>query len=645
MSISRTRINQDAAQNADIAALEAVDLVHGALLPPGGIPFVPPAYMQTTGDAAVQLNSAAKGAAFFFPAEAMYALDSFSLYVTAAAVAGDINCKLHAVAYTGYEPNGRYNGNTTDLSTTMTANNAPSPNVVGLFDNAGANAEAGAGFEAFEAFDASVAADNGTRSNAAPTGIAPIILTFDTGVGNGIRLNMFDFVSFNNASADVRAFPKAFTIWGSNLAGPAPQTDADWTEITGDATFTAETDPGAGVAKRFHLNNAVSYRHIRFKFTDRNGVNAYLALGEVYLYGAQLDKVPGTELYDIGALASGAVADTWVRKSLTTAQQLTDGNEYALVFMGTAAKDYSLSTRRWNTAIGSMFPDGCSTKTTADTGATWTQAEQNSKPALLNIVLNSTANHCPKLFYGRKSGSEIYIPGQGIKSIPVAGVSLACDDLTASTDHNTNTVYDVDLYDNVGTMTLIQYTTGLQKQEGISQGAANRRYVASMCVMNRISTKQGPIDVSDRRWLAVPGSRRILAKLNPYYTATNDTAPQGIWKQWNNNNDWVFSFLPLPGSEVKLITNLHGYSTSGTLAESSISMNGKVREDATRSTNRAIQGNMISLLQYVAPKRLQTVTPIARLVGAAEVWFYYESDTYGSVRAQAYGEIHYGSDG
>lgn len=506
------------------------DTLQNAMLPLGGRLFVPPAYMQTTGDATVQMDAAADHVAFKWTAEADYALDSFSLYFTAVAVAGNCNAKLYDVVYTGYEPNGRYNGSTTNLAPTMTANNLPAPNVAGLFDNAGANAEAGAGYEAFEAYDNSTAADNGTRSNAAPTALAPIILTLDLGAGNGIRLNKYRFYSFNNADANVRAFPKAWTVWGSNGAAPAPQTDADWTAITGDATWTAETDPGAGGAIDCYLNNVTSYRHIRFKFTDRNGANAYMALGSVYLFGAQTGWKPGTELYDVGTVASGAVADTWVRKALSTAYQLYRSKEYCLDFYGTAAKDFSLSLRRWNTATGSMFPDSCETKQDLSTGF-YTQSEQNSKPALLNIVLNSTANHCPKLFYGRYSNKYDYIPGVGIMSIPVAGISLTCDDLTATdpTSPATATIYNVDISNSSGTLALTQYTTDTTfSSDGIQQGATSRRYVGSACMINRVSTKQGPIDVPDGRAIAYKGMFKTLTKLCPYSGSTTQNIVSSI---------------------------------------------------------------------------------------------------------------------
>jgi hypothetical protein len=493
------------------------------MVPEGGRLFVPPAYMQTTGDQAVQLDSATDGIAFGFPVECDYELSAISAYITAVGTEGNVNITLHADG-TAYEPNGRYNGSTTTTDPTMTANNLPAPYVVGLYDSAGANAEAGAGYEAFKAMDGLVVSDNGTRSNAAPTALAPIYFVIDAGVGNTLPpFNKYRFTSFNNADANVRAFPKAWTVWEDDGTHDI-HTDNGWTQVTMSAAATSETDPGASFSREYYLSATTTPRRRKWKFTDRNGANAYMALGEVAFFSAQLAQAPGTQLLNIGTLGSGAAADAWVKKSFSTAYQTQRGTFLWLKFLGTAAKDFSLSTRRWNAAMGSMFPDGCITKTSTETGV-WSQAEQDGKPALMNIVLNSTANHCPKLYYGRHTGAYDYIPGVGVVAIPQAGISLACDDLTATslTDLPSATAYNVDLDYTGGTLALLQYTTAITTTEGILQGDANRRYLGTMWIINRISTKQGPIDVLDARLVRMPGRRKSIGKYNPYAGATTQT--------------------------------------------------------------------------------------------------------------------------
>lgn len=533
----------------------AQESAQNAGMPNGGELFVPPAYMQTTGDQAVQLDAATDGIAFGFPVTADFAISSLSAYLTAVAVEGNANITIHADG-TALEPNGRYSTAIAASDPTMTANNLPAPNVVALKDNAGANAEAGAGYEAFEGMDGSVAADNGTRSNAAPTAPAPIYFTVDLGEGVTLAVNKFRISSFSNASADIRAFPKAFTFWGSNGAAPAAQTDGDWTALTGSSAWTAETDPGAGFAKEYYVNNATGYRHYRLKITDRTGVNAYVAIGELEFFVAQLAQAPGTQLADLGTMGSGAAADAWIRKVLSTAYQCTRQSFLWIKFLGTAAKDFSFSTRRWNVAQGSMFPDGCITKTSTAAGI-WTQAEQDSKPALMNIVINSSANHCPQLHYGRRTGAYDYIPGVGIKQIPLAGISLACDDLTATsfTALSSGTRYNVDLYDNAGTLALVQYTTATSESaEGIIQGAANRKFLGIMYVINLVSTKQGPIDVMDARLLRNLGRPKLVGKHSPYAAFTtqviypiNLPSPIG-----STASDFTLAFALLDGECIRV---------------------------------------------------------------------------------------------
>lgn len=604
----------------------AIDAIQNAMMPNGGIPFVPPAYMQPSGDAAFQMNSGALGTAFKFTAPADFALSSLSAYVTAVAVEGNINCSLKSVVYTGYEPNGRYNGSTTNVAPiNMVANNDPAPFVItakntdgtdahgvssafSCFDGstvetagcaiiackklliAGAVVDKGAGkvgigctthgiatgapiqFSGLANYAVVYTVDATSTANEIvvtaayvaevidaadfvffqPSATNPLYLVIDRGAGGGQRVNKYRITSRNNAGATLRGFPSSWTTYGvDDLTGLNVYSEAGWT-LTG--TETAQTDPGQARAKEYYATNATSYRYTMYKYT---GVVAaatatpYLCILTIEEYAAQLAWTPGAEIYTIGTLGSGAAADAWVRKTFT-AQQLQRYKEYCLTFLGTAAKDYSLSLRRWNTATGSMFPDGCETKTTADTGTTWTQAEQNSKPALMNIVLNSTANHCPPLMYGRTTGQYVYLSDVGIQTIPLVGISLACDDLTASTltAPESATIYNVDLAVSGGNLVLTEYTADpILSSDGIEQETTGQRYVASMFVINRVSTKQGPVDVEDCSSLLWKGRVRTIGKRGPYAGQTiHALTSVDIPIKWNNNDDFDVVALCFSGS-------------------------------------------------------------------------------------------------
>jgi hypothetical protein len=608
--------------------------IEGAMLPPGGELWVPPSYHQTSGDQAVQLNAATDKLAFFFTPSIDFALDALSLYITAVGTAGNVNIALHSVS-TGYEPNGRYNGNTTAADPVMTANNAPSPNVVGLFDNTGANAEAGAGYEAFRAMDGSVAANNGTRSNATPTALAPIYFILDLGEGNGIAANKFRFASYSNADANVRAFPKAFTFWGSNEAAPDPQTDADWTQLpSAGLTWTAETDPGAGASREYYATNATVYRNYRWSITDRNGSNAYVALGEVELFAAQIAEAPGDEITDLGALASGSVADTWIRLA-SLSEQLQRHTRVALVFSGSDGADVSLSVRRWNTAQGSMFPDGCVTKTDLGTGF-WTQAEQESKPALLNIVLNSTANHVPKLMYGRKMGRYLYLPGPGNTEIQSEGASLVCDALTASVDHTNFTLYWIYGYVVDGVLTLEASTTTpacTDDTEGIEvkSTATTRRLLGAMCVKNLVSTHQGPVDVGDWRGLAWRGRELSIYKYSPFASITTQSlATTNIFQKWNTDDAYKVVFLGISGMRVKVF--MSAACGSGGVAFSGI-LNHMPLEDFGTS-NDDPRGGHVKQIDLRSTQFYSFWPTAASRLAAASLYLYAKiSDGYRSLAA------------
>jgi hypothetical protein len=394
-----------------------------------GTLWVPPAYMQTSGDREVALTSADHKLAIAFTPEIDFALSSLSFYVTGAGSDGSVSIALCQDGGSSLEPNGLLNGLTARAPLVMTANNAPSPYVVTARDCNNANAEA-AGFEAYKAMDGSSVTDVGFRSNAAPTSPAPIYWAIDLG-GDGARvINRFRFVSFSNTDINVRAYPRAFTFWGSNEASPAYNTDVGWTQLVGSSSWSTENDPGSLSARDYHVRNARSYRHYRWTITDRNGTAAYTALGEIHLFEAENRTTPGQVIQTLGSINTGVTADVWIRHAFQPVQ-LWRGKRVWLVFSGQVGATSRLSVRRWNTNPASMFPDGCESK--ENDGNTWTQSLQDNKPALMNVVLNSTQNHVPQLMYGRQSGKGVYLPQTGFCDIPETGIALNCEGLSAGT--------------------------------------------------------------------------------------------------------------------------------------------------------------------------------------------------------------------
>jgi hypothetical protein len=603
---------------------------------PNGRLFVPPAYYQVAGDQALQLDSANDWIATRIIAETDFQLQAISRYVTAVGSAGTGTLEVYSDS-TAIEPNGDLNGSVTNSAPTMNANNAPSPNVVGLWDKNGNNAEAGAGYEAYKAMDGSTAADNGTRSNAAPTGSDPIIYTLDLGAGNSKAINKFRFVSWNNGDANVRAFPKAFTFWGSNAASPAPQTDGDWVQLTGSSSWTAETDPGAAYAREYRVNNANVYRHYRWKFTDRNGSNSYMGLGEIQIVEAAADVAPGASLKVLGALSSGSSADVWTRLSTADSNRyrLERGKTYWIVEKGEVGKDYSLSVRRWHTGQGSMFPDGCTSKYTTDGGITWSQCLQNNKPALWNMILNSQADHCPQLGYGRWNGQYIYIPGSGLISIPESGLFLDCSALSA------DTLYYVYAYVSLGALALEASTTVPVPSEGVEvkSGEATKLYLGMIYPRTIQAGKQGPTDVRDWRTCMnrFNKTRKPLGKLSPYSSYTTQVLKLYWMPAGTSSTDYAITFLA-DDDLVRLSPSFFTETGSGGRAMS-IAIDGNILEESVGPATQAGYSLNVTNVEVKLSRGKHFAAPMEKANAGGHPHRYYYEAADGSHRANLHGEI------
>lgn len=146
------------------------------------------------------------------------------------------------------------------------------------------------------------------------------------------------------------------------------------------------------------------------------GTQGNITLG---LYTADSDGEPDTLVFDIGTVDSGASADAWIRKTFT-AQQLYPGKRYCIVASVAADKDVSFSYNRQDTGQLSGLVPGCWSKSTVNGGTAWTDLKKDSQPALLNIVLASTAGHVPQLVYGwtGKAGNKVALYGKMVSSPP-----------------------------------------------------------------------------------------------------------------------------------------------------------------------------------------------------------------------------------
>jgi hypothetical protein len=526
--------------------------------------WVPPAYMQTSGDREVALTSANHKLAVAFVPEIDFALSSLSFYVTGAGSGGSVSIDVCEDGGSSLEPNGLFNGLTSKVPLVMTANNAPSPYVVTARDITNVNAET-VGFEAYKAMDGSTAVDAGFRSNAVPTSPAPIYWAIDFGPGSAKVINKFRFVSFSNADINVRAYPRTFTFWGSNEVSPAYNTDVGWTQLVGSSAWNSENDPGSTSARDYHVRNAESYRHYRWKITDRNGIAAYTSLGEIHLFEAENRTAPGQVIQSLGSMNTGVTADVWVRHTFQPVQ-LWRGKKVWLVFSGQIGATSRLSVRRWNTSPASMFPDGCESK--ENDGNFWTQSLQDNKPALMNVVLNSTQNHVPQLMYGRQSGKCVYLPQTGLRDIPETGIALNCEALTAGA------LFSVYLRLQDGSLQLHASATKRTVNQGIEVKSDDPSclFLGTMYAFNHRSTFQGPIDVMDWRGIAYRGMKKTFGKWCPFAAETYEPLfPAKMWIPASGSDFKVYAAL-LDNSQVYLEFNVSFNSMSNFRLTTAIGM-------------------------------------------------------------------------
>ena len=302
-------------------------------------------------------------------------------------------------------------------------------------------------------------------------------------------------------------------------------------------------------------------------------VDCELTSLSVYITAVATQGVMDINLYDItsgtaelesalGELDCGADADTWVRHTFT-AVQLYRNKRYELRVNGTDGDDFSLSARRWNTALGSMFPDTCSSETTTDDWTGTAALQQDSKDALLNIILNSVASdHVPQLTFGRYNGAYIDIPGGGLQTIPEAGVTLDCSALTA------DTLYYIYIYNSSGTLTLEASTTGTALSGGVEvqSGATNKRYVGRIMARTLISTHEGPVDVVDRREVVNVhnGVIKTVGKFCPYSSNTADADLDTSWEKWNaDSEDYRFYLLLEKPTDILFAVTFHPLPSAG----------------------------------------------------------------------------------
>jgi hypothetical protein len=453
---------------------------------PGGKLSVAPAFIQTAGDQAFQMNSANTSIALVFNRDIDEMLSSLSVYIKTISTTGNMNFGLYDTIRAPIADGTTNQNSRSCIPLAMTSNTAPSPLNVAFVDKDNAAVD---GTTAYKCFNKLASAGDYCATTSYPDASHPYHLGIT--IDKARVVNAITMMSVTNS-------PKDFTIWGSAAGSrPALNSDTDWTLLS-TVNQVSWTD---GTPYRFAFTNATAYLHYRISITTSTSTGV-MYIREIELIEAQYYELPNALLQDLGALDVGSSAGVWLRHTFT-GYQLIRGKTYALMATGTAAKDFSVSTRRLNATKGSSIPAGCKVFTSADGKATWLPAFQDVawQPAMWNIVLNSTTHHSPQLVYGRSKGSTIPLysgTAWSLATIPATGIFLNCEALTDSQE------YMIYLYDVTGTLTLEASTTVPVSQDGkdVMSGTTTKLRLGRFIPLERQTGYQAPIKVSDRMLVA-----------------------------------------------------------------------------------------------------------------------------------------------
>ncbi len=460
----------------------------------------------------------------------------------------------------------------------------------------------------------------------------PIYLTLDLGEGNSLACNKVRFYPRATSSIAYRGSPSSWTHYGSNMANPNPQATGDWETIV---STNGHSDPGQGAALEVTALTATGYRHHLFKLTGTvsTATATWIThIQEIQLFAAQQSDAPGDLLATLGTLESGEGAN-WNILQAGTPYVLFPGEKYWITETGEESKDYSVSTRRSNTVTGSAHPDGMISKYSTDGGVTWSQCQQDSLPALWNMIVNPAdpsadgMKPVPQLCYGATSfGDKVFIPDSGLTTIPEEGLLL---DLSAHDSPDPEFGYHVWLSRSGGLLQLSATKDPKETTDGMvhKAGAPGFRWIGDVYPVQCQPGEYGPVDVKDRCLISYPGMKRNLGKPNPYCEVFAQTIVGTHWREYDEGTDsWRIEFLACGLSDLTL-TACCRLATAGNYALPSVGIDRKLPAPEASTvqgvTNHAL---LNSNLTVTVTPGIHFSYPLLRGKGASCTVQYYGSE-------------------
>jgi hypothetical protein len=333
-------------------------------------------------------------------------------------------------------------------------------------------------------------------------------------------------------------------------------------------------DTGSAATTLNGANDAISFSWLQQCDMALSSFSIYVAAAStpgnlnISLYSTKADGTPNISSVDLGAVNSG-IGGGYIRHAFGT-QQLYRNTRYHLVVTGSDGASYTIAYRRNSGTIASGFSDMAKSWTKLDGGVSWTALTQDVSTCFANylVILNSTSNHSPSLWYGQWNGQNCFIPNVGQLTIPSVGISLDCQSLIVDIE------YYIYGYSNNGSLAIEASTTVPVSVNGIyvKTGAPNYLLLGLIFPQITVGGAIGPLDCEDSRMVANVFNKtwRPIGKRQLYIGTTTQTTIGTSWTGWNNSEtEWKVSFLSWESTiDISACAYATSYATSCTFTAS-----------------------------------------------------------------------------
>jgi hypothetical protein len=518
----------------------------------GGRLIVTPAYMNTTSDSALQLNAVDKKALFGWTQEIAHELPSFSAYLTAIGAAGDVTGTVYLA-----DSNGKPTG---DAIYEFTAIASGSSANVWVRQTAGTPPQLYPGKRYCCVFSIDEGSDISMSYNRQNTAL-------DSGLVAGCwsKRGLIPQLNITQDSHTDFWSDHDHSTWRISI--PAGSVGTSGTSIR--LGFKAGSD-----VEQVITHAAVVER----SGTSDDGVTTPTPLS----FGGTPGKTiaAGTTEYATAAYTWDDTKDHLVILDLDLGSNGKVGSGYATIGVPGFLTYYKQGGGpNYNSATftsDSVYTDNVYSLVEVkilDGVTSWIDITKDGQPALLNVVIASTTDHCPQLVYGwtGNNGNKVALYSEdtslwGLTTIPDEG--LLCNLGTQTAGHTL--LMDVHLYLDTIVIHPSPIDDGRAFQDGIEiiENQPGNRFIGLVMPIERITGTQAPIrcDTYNTLWNAENQTEQVMRR-QPYagdaaeyfcepYITTNSHDWKKIGYQLHQAEggwtDFDATFLCSHGSKIKI---------------------------------------------------------------------------------------------